>query len=346
MPDVALDEQSHFRITVWPSVPLPLPRYTRRDKYLLDSTCSALIGSPESVEVTERRGEAYLRLYGLDLDDPQAILAYANAHGVFFDVGWVHKRLIGTGPFREPYPAEDELEQIRRVYSTDPRLTSSLADEDGLFVGTLDGFRHAARCIRDLTTAWRMVKGEIGADPSALEALPVRTAGANPYLDVKDVLLRGLSELLSGFRPIVGSGPPDPDPEPEFDLPRWTPDDDREAEESPIGVTTVPSGALRLEARSSPRVDGLEEICALELFNHIVSGEVYRQCQNENCRRLFVLQYGRARHGMNKREGVMYCSASCARATAQRAYRRRKAAERSATQRRANVDRKTTSPKR
>jgi hypothetical protein len=87
----------------------------------------------------------------------------------------------------------------------------------------------------------------------------------------------------------------------------------------------LPSSGVRVEARATPLVDGLAEICALELFNHIVSGEVYRRCQNENCGRLFVRQYGRAEHGMTRRKGVMYCSASCARAAVQREHRRRKA---------------------
>src|SRR5262249_43614320 len=71
----------------------------------------------------------------------------------------------------------------------------------------------------------------------------------------------------------------------------------------------------------------LYEVCAFELFNHIAANEMYRPCQNETCGRLFVRQWGRAEHGQSRQEGVMYCTASCARAQAQRSFRRRKQAK-------------------
>jgi hypothetical protein len=67
----------------------------------------------------------------------------------------------------------------------------------------------------------------------------------------------------------------------------------------------------------------LESVLALQLFNHITSGGAYHTCRNETCRRLFVHQQGRAKAGQYRGEGVLYCSANCARAQAAREFRRR-----------------------
>jgi hypothetical protein len=70
----------------------------------------------------------------------------------------------------------------------------------------------------------------------------------------------------------------------------------------------------------------LFELLMLEIFRHIVEDASYRRCENENCRKLFVRQEGGAEHGQSRKTGVKYCSRHCAKATAQRNSRRRKAA--------------------
>ncbi len=67
---------------------------------------------------------------------------------------------------------------------------------------------------------------------------------------------------------------------------------------------------------------------SLQVFNLMVEAIPPLQCLNETCGRWFVRQHGRAEQGQYRVEGVKYCSASCARAQAQREYKRRKRQER------------------
>jgi hypothetical protein len=64
----------------------------------------------------------------------------------------------------------------------------------------------------------------------------------------------------------------------------------------------------------------LHALCCLELFNHVAAANDFPRCANESCARLFV------RDERARRRGMRYCSRTCARAQAQREFRRRKAA--------------------
>ena len=48
-----------------------------------------------------------------------------------------------------------------------------------------------------------------------------------------------------------------------------------------------------------------------------------KQCANETCDRWFHVQEGRAEKRAPRKAGVLYCTVRCARAQAQREYRRR-----------------------
>ena len=63
----------------------------------------------------------------------------------------------------------------------------------------------------------------------------------------------------------------------------------------------------------------LHALCCLELFNHVAAVNDFPRCANESCARLFV------RDERARRRGMRYCSRTCARAQAQREFRRRKA---------------------
>lgn len=71
---------------------------------------------------------------------------------------------------------------------------------------------------------------------------------------------------------------------------------------------------------------GLFSALCIQLFNVVSDDLPIRDCANETCKNVFQRQHGRARKGQFRTEGVMFCSASCARAQAQRELRRRKKA--------------------
>lgn len=75
-----------------------------------------------------------------------------------------------------------------------------------------------------------------------------------------------------------------------------------------------------------PRV-GLYSAACRQIFNFIVQGDTARRCENETCGRTFVHQLGGAKHGQHRSVGLRFCTPECARAQAQRQYRRRKTAE-------------------
>lgn len=85
-------------------------------------------------------------------------------------------------------------------------------------------------------------------------------------------------------------------------------------------ITPVLSLSSGSEARDAVLELNLHALCCLELFNHVAAGNDFPRCANESCARLFV------RDERARRRGMRYCSRACARAQAQREFRRRKAA--------------------
>lgn len=83
------------------------------------------------------------------------------------------------------------------------------------------------------------------------------------------------------------------------------------------------------ERRSGmPTPDLFGGLCR-QVFNLVAENLDPHECQNETCKRLFIRQQGGGA-GTTQRHttGLSYCSRLCAKAQAQREYRRRKAAER------------------
>jgi hypothetical protein len=67
----------------------------------------------------------------------------------------------------------------------------------------------------------------------------------------------------------------------------------------------------------------LLDALVIQLFNDIAAETSYKTCANESCRGLFVHQIDRKAKRHSRSNGTRYCSPRCARAQAQRDYRRR-----------------------
>jgi hypothetical protein len=282
---------------------LPLPDFNRGSAYYLDASRTALIAPLDSLPVVRRDGQIYLQLYELDLDDPDAILSFANDYGVVrgsYEGGWPH--------FADLYR---ELQPAANAVRDNDAVALRLGESHVVDVCMLEIFVAAARVVRDLTTAWRVLISDPTLDPARARwesrpAMPPPSRG-----EALAWLATGLGGCLRGFGPRVRS-PYRFEEDYEFDAQL-----DRalaNAFPSPLGVI------LRPETPSAT----LDEVCVLELYNHIAQQEGYRRCQNETCRRAFIQQYGRSEHGLSRREGVLYCSHACAQAQASRVYRRRR----------------------
>lgn len=201
----------------------------------------------------------------------------------------------------------DELGEV--MVSEDPHGFSSRkewADND-LDSESVLGFQVGARTLRDGLRAWRLLRGDIEFDDVEWESdefeyarsrMGSRKERRTSYqLAAVDSLVNLFDSALRPFHPGIS------------------------IDHSKFGT----GGEVELSLVPSHVRQGLDlyPICALELFRHVVEEATYSVCENETCGRLFVRQIGRAKYGQHRTRGVLYCTSSCARAQAQREYRRR-----------------------
>lgn len=279
------DDNTRFRITTWPSTPLPHPGHSSAVHYAFDEAAQAFGPDWETENVAplpQIEGEAYLALAAISPDNVGGILDFLNTYG---ELGVRGQYTLSSWEWSAlAMPRQDEVIP----------LAEALKRSNGGESDTLVEFEWAILLMRDLITALQIVRGERDHETAVWQC------------------------PLWEFR------------RHELESPPWAEEGPRSLLETTLGVS-LETFTPRLSFQSGDGTAGpysdlatAWHICCLEMFNHIVEAAPYKTCANETCGRLFVRQEGRAVHGQHRSTGVKYCSAECARAQAQRQYRRRK----------------------
>jgi hypothetical protein len=334
--------KSQLRITTWPATPLPLPELELFTWELEDEEGvlvprlgdqraqvheTSLVPPPQVIKPS---GETYLRLTEVDLDDVGAILEFVNRNGLLgggrafatlryyldSDLFWKHYKhqlddrhewetkrralepeVVRCGNrFAQPRPGSDGA--LRE------RLLEEVLGRTPPVIETLSEFRFAARCIRDLYSAWLMFKDGRDAHEFSWTS-PTWPDLFDSFAEPAALLSYMLKVFLRDFAPQVRLS--------------WSYSGPAQAED-----LFRPADTMKVKPTPGPERVSLYAVCALELFNHIIDNAEYHECANERCKRTFVHQQGRSEKGQRRSRGVIYCSPECARATAQREYRRRR----------------------
>ncbi len=308
------DDNTRLRITPWPGVPLALPDLQHRTYpvhgwafgsrggiWAPGNTFSSrshigIFGSYPAL------GESYLELAALDLADDSAIRAFIERWGPL-GVRWrqdpvsgeqiednEYKNLMGTPSLFE---IADGLGDRYRELRGSVEVAAEEAGPDIVVIEeTMTEFRLGASLIRDVLRAWRWQRADV-APSEPWEFLPKFYGGPASPDNAAERADDWTHGLLSAFYP-------------QF-----------------VRIDIAHDGETRGGDPYFSNVP-LISLMALELYNHACEDAAYKTCQNETCGRLFVRQEGRALHGQHRRTGVKYCTSECARAQAQRSYRRRK----------------------
>jgi hypothetical protein len=318
-----------WRVKAWPGQRLPHPSVESDTTWEIHPSGAFVIAEerPLKFGVSDESAaapfdEIYLRLAALNAESDEEVLDFVNRFGMIqiYEPDAEERRLRAGVVVRAPYAALsaypgfddlDEYDERPDLLAAARAARAAVIDltlvEQGVHTppATIQEFRWAARCMRDLVHAYRCLSEERPATDFAWE-------NAMFALDV-ELQRRGESR---GF---------------------WTPDRDMQE----FLVDTLELGLADYSPRLVYRPDlwptrtddwaehfghsagGIWAICCLEFFNHIAEGAIFKDCANETCGRPFVRQTGRAVYGQRRRTGVRFCSHSCARAQAQRAYERR-----------------------
>lgn len=281
-------EAARFPITVWPGQPLEVPPVARREVRV--TAKGFLVWSWAGVEECTVPEELFLRgLLDLDVDERDDVVDFVRAHGSITDE-YVDRGLTPDDVLRDLYRpvGRKAPEQLLRRRPADEEFASNHVLDLIWWLKTARSLtRHwlAVQEGTDVTKAWQS-EGFIPYGRGVVEA---RTRDG-VRRTVKDRVWQAFVDYLNvGLRPFH------------------------------VRVEADLQGGRRVGA-PAPQ---LYSVLCLQLANYLAEDATARRCASETCGRPFVRQLGGALFGQYRTEGVLYCTTNCAKAQAQREYRRR-----------------------
>lgn len=224
-------------------------------------------------------------LFDLDADDPEALAAFTGRFGMLTTLGSDPFALLAQHHFPRVVPA---LRRAGEDFVERARLRQG-------FVASAEAAGLHVRCLRAVTRQWENhAAGDDAPEAVATaweaEGIPLpKTDHAMFHEFGWQIWEEFVNAALRPCQVHVRAGRPDGDPWQAWGM----------GEPNAYTAMTV------------------------QLVNLVVEGAMWRRCASETCDHVFVRQRGRAAFDQHRTEGVRYCSRSCARAQANREWRRR-----------------------
>ena len=278
-----MTEGRNLPIRLWPGGVVPIPPVIRRPAWL-DNRGLLQFGAQD--EYRELPDELVLRgLFGLDAEDPAAVVEFIDRHGVidlpFDDLGALLPQTRAT------------LLDFRAEAGARPARDEDFAsgDDGAADVHWYDAalyLRRVRALVKHLEEWYDLAWDGLSA-PWAEEGFSVGAVTRPDHLDMAwGQFVVALNAGTKNYRVRV-----------EYD------------------TASVPGFMFgRPEA-------GLHSALCLQVQNVIARDDIpLRRCANEPCPHLFQKQIGGASYNQNHASGVIYCTPTCARAQASRHYRR------------------------
>ncbi len=281
---------SRFRIIAWPGPTVPEPPVHPWTGDVIEDEFLTYRAKGAPKELPD---EFVLReLLDIDVDNSAAIIEFTEQWGLLTSL------TPGAGSQPDPFALLPRHETERGETDRAMRALTDLTARTG--ANPYYTVPHAAaalhlRVMRALTRQW--IAAQQGDDDEAvLGAWAAEGLTEPPSLE--DAWRRWEEHLNTALRPFQVS----------------------------VHVAVHDDGSTRAEGVLTPNTYAA---MALQLANLVAENAALSICSNDACARVFSRQRGRAEFGQHRTRGVLYCSPTCARAQAQRAYRRRKREEQS-----------------
>lgn len=292
-------DPSQFRISLWPSGRVPTPTVTGWDLEVRGEVL--FFGMPATFDVSVPEEYLLRDLFTIDLTDLGSLADFSARFGPISGLGDTRDVLALLPRYETQTFAGIQGGGIAQVLEGQ-RAEANLGRDSDYAVPAWLVAQHL-RVLRSLILHWEAHREGSGAGLLSAWTGEGFTEPKNNY----DAWRRFEDHLNSALRPYHAHM--------EIAVLNSLPD-----EFGPLGYKPPDEFGL-LGYKPKPPV---YSVLALQMWNLVVEDLPIKRCGNETCGQRFLRQEGRARYGQSRLSGVMYCSKSCARAQANRVYRRRR----------------------